>query len=96
MRRVWYPGHLGRAIGLTSLCLVVAGAFVLSDRDHAQRNEISRLSSTCPPAQAGEQLAATVQSECGSGGEELRCVYISTSGYGRIMRSRPAAPGGSS
>lgn len=52
MRRVWYPGHLSRAIGIGGLCLVICTAAVIGG--------IKRLSAAQPHAQI------SVQKECGS------------------------------
>lgn len=52
MRRVWYPGHLSRAIGIGGLCLVISGAAVIGG--------IRKLSAAQPHAQI------SVQKECGS------------------------------
>lgn len=53
------------------------------DREHqrelvAARAEITRLSTTCAPAQAGEKLVATHHGEAG-----LKCLYTRKSSYGQ-------------
>ena len=90
---VWYPGHLSRAVGIAGISLVIAGAIVMSDRDSSQRREIARLSSVCPPAEAGEKLVSTIRQERGDQPASMRCIYTSNNGYGRSTHIRPAVPG---
>ena len=51
----------------------------------ASRDAIARLSATCAPAQAGEQLFATVV-QPGAGG--VKCLYTRQSVYGRALHAR--------
>lgn len=89
------PQHPGQAIGVIGLMvilgIVIVAAIVLrfNELDRDQKREIARLSSTCPAVEAGQQLVSSVRQV----GGEMHCIYTSTSGYGRSMRSRPAVPG---
>lgn len=101
----WYvpldESHPSRTIGIVGLAVVVVGAFLMSGINHRheiarQASEIERLSSTCPPAEAGEQLVSTVLTLGEEKPASIRCIYAAASTYSRSMRSRPAVPGESS
>ena len=83
----------GRAsrIGLPGLLTVLAIAALIGvlsfmgnrDREHhrellAARAEITRLSTTCAPAQAGEKLVSTHHGEAG-----MKCLYSRKTNYGQ-------------
>lgn len=87
--RIGLPGLL-TVLGIAALIGLLS---FMSDRDReyqrelvAARAEITRLSTICAPAQAGEKLVATIPDY--QGGGKAKCLYTSQSGYGRAGYTR--------
>ncbi len=79
--RIDRPGLL-TVLGIAALIGLLS---FMSNRDReyqrelvAARAEITRLSTTCAPAQAGEKLVATHHGEAG-----LKCLYTRKTSYGQ-------------
>lgn len=84
--RVTDPQRGSRVAGFIGLILLVALISWMSNRDDAQAREIARLSETCPSAQSGQTLVATVRDlpdRAAAKPGKLSCLYAAANGYGR-------------